>query len=339
MTTKSPILSSDGLAIGYTDRKSGTKRIADGLTVDLHRGRFVCLLGPNGTGKSTLIRTLAGLQEKLAGEVYLNGEALETLSPRNRARTISLVLTDVMPMGIFSVYSLVALGRHPHTRWNGILTKADHQKVEWAIKAAGAETLKDRNVTELSDGERQKVMIARALAQEAPLLLLDEPTAYLDLVRRIELMHTLRDLSHTQEMAILQSTHDLELAMECADELWLLSEDGKITKGTPEALALNGALEVLFSSQELKWDSQHGSFQIHQEPCAWAHLVGDGPELLWTKRMLRRQGYGLSADKDTAFITITVGGQKSAARWTVHSENKTFTSIADLTLWIESLKR
>lgn len=338
MTTTSPILRSDGLAIGYTDRKSGTNRLANGLNLDLYRRRFVCLLGPNGTGKSTLIRTLAGLQEKLAGNVYLNGEALETLSPRNRARTISLVLTDLMPVGIFSVYSLVALGRHPHTRWNGILTGTDHQKVEWAIKAAGAGTLKHRNVTELSDGERQKVMIARALAQEAPVLLLDEPTAYLDLVRRIELMHTLRDLSHTQEMAILQSTHDLDMAMQCADELWLLSEDGKMTTGTPEALALNGALEVLFSSRELKWDSRHGSFQIHQEPCAWAHLVGNGPELLWTKRMLRRLGYGLSADKGAASITITVDGHKSAARWTVASENKSFTSIAELTLWIETLK-
>ena len=334
------ILTSIDLSIGYRDRKRQDREVAKNLNLKLHRGRFVCLLGPNGTGKSTLIRTLGGLQANLAGKIYLQGNEMTSLTPQSRAQQISLVLTGNLPMGIFSVYSMVALGRHPHTRWNGTLTSNDHEKIDWAMRAVKAESLIERHLDELSDGERQKVMIARALAQEAPLMLLDEPTAFLDVVRRMELMHTLRDLAHEQNLAVLLSTHDLDLALQNADELWLLSEDGQIITGTPEALALSGKLGDTFRSQEMKWDSDHGSFRMKREPCLSARLTGSGPELLWTRRALSRLGYGVSESESAALaIHITKKGLENQWNVTKQREVDSFDSLEHLTTWLEGLNR
>ena len=338
MTADQPILKSVDLSIGYRDRKTQDREVARNLNLKLHRGRFVCLLGPNGTGKSTLIRTLGGLQANLDGEIYLQGNAMASLTPQSRAKQISLVLTGNLPMGIFSVYSMVALGRHPHTRWNGSLTNNDQVKIDWAIRTVKAESLTERHLGELSDGERQKVMIARALAQEALVMLLDEPTAFLDVVRRMELMHTLRDLAHEQNLAILLSTHDLELALQNSDELWLLSEDGHIITGAPEALALSGKLGGIFESQEMKWDSDHGSFRMKREPCLSASLTGNGPELLWTRRAMSRLGYGIS-DSESASLSIHITKMGSETQWKVTTERgiDSFNSLEHFTSWLEQL--
>ncbi|MDA0349836.1 MAG: ABC transporter ATP-binding protein [Verrucomicrobia bacterium] len=334
-----PILETFGLSIGYESRKGGNSIVAKGLNLSLNRGKFICLLGPNGAGKSTLIRTLAGIQPALKGEVRLSGSPIEKIAPRTRAKTISLVLTQAMPPGIFSAYSMVALGRHPHTNWNGHLTSEDREKIDWAINEVRAEKLASRQFSELSDGEKQKVMVARALAQEAPLMLLDEPTAYLDILRRVELMRTLRSLAHQQQMAILQSTHDLDLALRCADELWLFSESGDITKGTPESLALNGRMAEVFGSSELEWDLNQGSFHMHEDPCQFVRLEGNGPELLWTTRTLGRLGFGIAtAGRESAF-SIAIDKTGSSAVWKVSRENNqtNFESLENLTQWIEGL--
>ncbi|MCB1121096.1 MAG: ABC transporter ATP-binding protein [Verrucomicrobiae bacterium] len=336
------LLETRRLSIGYFDRRKQNRIVAKSIQLDLKRGRFVCLLGPNGTGKSTLIRTLGGLQPPLAGAVELEGKALESFAPGDRARKISLVLTDIQPMGIFSVYSMVALGRHPHTRWTGSLTREDHLKIQWAITAAKADSLASRHISELSDGERQKVMIARALAQESPIMLLDEPTAFLDIVRRIELMHTLRDLTHRQSIATLLSTHDLELAMQCADELWLLSESGRITKGTPESLALNGQLGEVFGSDELDWDAHTGSFSFRQASCLNVKLTGEGPPCLWTRRMLRRLGYGEAGESETkAIMKITIDHNDNQPVWRVscNEGQERFDSLDNFTNWLEGFSK
>jgi iron complex transport system ATP-binding protein len=331
------MLETKGLSIGYPGRRQGQRLVAGGLDLSLSRGKFVCLLGPNGAGKSTLIRTLSGIQPSLSGTVSLAGKPLDQLSPQTRARTISLVLTNTMPSGIFTAYSLVALGRHPHTNWNGNLTDRDLEKIDWAIKAVKAEDLASRQLSELSDGERQKIMIARALAQEAPLMLLDEPTAFLDILRRVELMRTLRRLAHDQDMAILQSTHDLELALRSADELWLFSESGTITKGTPESLALNGKIAEVFGNSELNWDKENGSFHIHEAPCQYVKLQGLGPELLWTKRALSRLGYGVTENDLESICSISIEDSGLSSVWKVvlPQEALTFESLESLTHWFE----
>jgi iron complex transport system ATP-binding protein len=215
--------------------------LIEGVSVALRPGELVCLLGPNGAGKSTLIRTLCGMQAPLAGRVLLGGEPLEKLSAREVARRMSLVLTERVAVGLMPVATLVALGRHPYTRWGGRLRPEDREAVWRAMADAGIEAMACRPVCELSDGERQKVMIARALAQEPQVMILDEATAFLDLPRRVELMHLLRRLTRSRRRAILLSTHDLELALRCADRLWLLPLGGPLQDGAPEDLVLSGA--------------------------------------------------------------------------------------------------
>ena len=226
---------------------NGTRALDD-VSLNVPTGMFG-LLGPNGAGKSTLMRTLAGMQKPLRGQVCLGKDDLHRLPPDQLAKRLAIVLTERVDVGNLSAYALVGLGRHPYTDWRGTLTANDEAIVRWALTAVGASELAARPLDELSDGERQKVMIARALAQEPQVLILDEPTAFLDLPRRVELMRLLVNLAYTTKRAILLSTHDLELALRVADRLWLLPTGGPLLDGMPEELALNGTLAAAFASE------------------------------------------------------------------------------------------
>ncbi len=304
MATEAP-LSAKQLSIGYR-QGADAFALASGLNCSLHSGQLVCLLGPNGAGKSTLIRTLAGMQPPLSGELLLDGRPLQDIAPRERARAISVVLTEGLPMGVMDSYALVSLGRHPYSGWFGGLNAHDCERIEWALHAVGASTLARRQVAELSDGERQKISIARALAQEARLMLLDEPTAFLDLPRRVELMGILRNLAQREKLALLLSTHDLDLALRFADKLWLLSPEGSLIQGAPEVLALNGQFAEAFACENLDWDAHSGSFRTHPEPCLRVQLSGDGLERLWTQRALDRMGFGLTESTSDAAFALKV---------------------------------
>ncbi len=289
------------LTIGYG---SARPPVAERLTAVLAPGELVCLLGPNGAGKSTLMRTLAGMQPSLGGEVLVAGDPLARLTPRELARRISVVLTDRVQTWILSAYELVALGRHPYTDWSGRLTAADHERVRWAITTVGAEDLADRLVSELSDGERQKVMVARALAQEPSIMLLDEITAFLDLPRRVDIMTTLRTLAHKSGRALLLSTHDLDLALRTADRIWLLARGGMFRVGTPEQLVLSGAFEDAFRSEGIDFDRASGSFRVHRQPIGRATIVGDGVEAAWMARAAERVGYEIVAAGAAADVIV-----------------------------------
>jgi len=325
-------LTATQLEIGY---RHGAERtvVASQLNASLRGGEFVCLLGPNGAGKSTLIRTLAGMQAPLAGELRLSGKALHEIAPRERAKALSVVLTEAMPSGMMDAYSMVSIGRHPYSGWFGGLSAQDRERIEWALHAVGATPLADRQVAELSDGERQKVSIARALAQEAKLMLLDEPTAFLDLPRRVELMSILRNLAHREHLALLLSTHDLDLALRFADRLWLMSAEGRLIQGAPEALALDGRFAEVFASENLDWDAMSGSFRTHPVACLNVRIEGEGLERVWTQRALERLGFGI-AETDTSPAAFSV--RISAGVWTVRRDGaeQCFESIEALIDWI-----
>lgn len=293
-----PLLSAENLAVGYSGsgrgKRSGARSVLSGLNLDLRPGELVCLLGPNGAGKSTLLRTLAGLQAPLEGRLIVDGGDFAALSPEAWARKTAIVLTERIEGGNLTVQALAALGRHPHTGWSGRLGEADRAAVRKAMEEAGAWDLRDRIFDELSDGEKQRVMLARALAQEPALLLLDEPTAFLDLPRRVETMRLLRGLARDRGRAVLMSTHDLDLAMRAADRLWLASPGGPVRTGLPEDLALSGALGGVFDQGDVVFDAATGQFRIHGHPSRTAILTGDPLLIFWTGRALERLGYAVS---------------------------------------------
>jgi iron complex transport system ATP-binding protein len=239
------------LSIGYRSKQS-VRVVAEGLTAQLQRGQLTCLLGENGIGKSTLLRTLAAFQPKLSGSIMIGGRELESYSERELARTIGIVLTEKPDVQQMTVMELVEMGRAPYTGFWGRLNEADRKACHEAIALIGIEPLKDRMVQTLSDGERQKVMIAKALAQQTPVIFLDEPTAFLDYPSKVDMLLLLRRISREAQKTIFLSTHDLELALQVADTIWLMTKSGKreeesgkrkeLQIGTPHELAQSGAL-------------------------------------------------------------------------------------------------
>lgn len=227
-------LSFADLSTGY-----GNRVVSFGLTAGLCVGKVTCLLGPNGAGKSTLLRTIAGYQKPLAGK-------MDEVSPE----TLGVVLTERMDAMGLSVREVVAMGRHPYTGYFGRLSTEDEQVVDKAMNLTHTKEFANRAFQSLSDGERQKVMIAKALAQETPIILMDEPSAFLDFPSKVKLMLLLRDLAHKQGKAILLSTHDVGIALKTADVLWLM-QDGGMTIGTPQELQEAGAIDAFLGESRL----------------------------------------------------------------------------------------
>lgn len=236
----------NNLSIGYT-QKGNEKVVAQGLNAAINSGELTCLLGCNGVGKSTLLRTLSAFQTALGGDILLNADQTSELSPltsftdKQLSRMIGIVLTEKPDVRNMTIEDLVGMGRSPYTGFWGTLTADDRQIVADAIRMAGIEPLQGRMIHTLSDGERQKVMIAKTLAQQTPIIYLDEPTAFLDYPSKVEMMQLLRRLAHEQQKTIFMSTHDVELALQLADCLWLMEMD-LLSVGTPRQLADNGAL-------------------------------------------------------------------------------------------------
>ena len=303
----SAILSTDELAIGYPDRL-----VAEHLSLDLHPGDVVALVGPNGTGKTTLLRTLAGLLPPLAGAIALEGEPLAFLSAREKAQRLGVVLTERPQTGYLTGFELAAAGRNPHTGWQGRLAGEDVAIVDEALALVGAAAFRDRPVASLSDGERQRVMVARALAQQPRLLLLDEVTSCLDVPRRVAFFALLGELAGQRGYAIVLSTHELELALRCANRLWLY--DGtRLLDGAPEDLILSGDFARIFAADGVSFDQDAGHFELRRPASRRVALEGEGVRAAWTRRALERAGFAVDP---AASVRVSV----HAAGWSVGPE-------------------
>ncbi|WP_152286483.1 ABC transporter ATP-binding protein [Flavicella marina] len=252
------ILKTEDLAIGYCNKK-GTHFVAKNLNIALEKGKLVTLLGKNGIGKSTLLRTLSKTQYKLEGEIRINNKKLYDIDNVSLSRSMSLVLTEKIPESQLSVYELVALGRQPYTNWLGRLSKEDLIKIEQALKLVNISDLGDRKNYELSDGQLQKVMIARALAQDTDIIILDEPTAHLDLHHKIEVFKILQRLVLETQKTIIISTHEVNLALQLADELWLMTPN-KFVTGTIDTLIENQDLQNLFPEDQVRFNTDSKQF-------------------------------------------------------------------------------
>ena len=228
--------------------------IAQHISAQLSEASLTALVGVNGAGKSTLLRTLTGEQKALGGALTLHGKALNAYSRGERARQIAVVLTQKVEAQQLYAEEVVELGRLPYTGLTGNLSDADREHVSHAIALAGINPLRGRRISSLSDGERQRVMLAKALAQETPFILMDEPTAFLDYPSRTETFMLLRKLAHEERKSILLSTHDLDLALKCCDHIWLLDK-GTLTTGTPQDFSQNKALDATFSTPTFQFET------------------------------------------------------------------------------------
>lgn len=249
------LLHSTDLSVGFPGRA-----LIANADLQLNAGTMTALIGLNGTGKSTLLRTLSGLQQPLSGSIHVGDRTLDQLSAMERARAISMVLTERPQVGWLDVRTLVSLGRHPWTGHLGKVSALDNERISDAMERTGTAKWSDRGVHTLSDGELQKVLIARALAQEAPVMLLDEPTAFLDLVNRVSILRLLHGITRTHGRAVLFSTHDLQTAMELCDVL-VLVKDGRLWSGTPAEAVASNVLAEAFSSDGLRFDAVTGSLR------------------------------------------------------------------------------
>ncbi|ETK04825.1 iron ABC transporter ATP-binding protein [Tannerella sp. oral taxon BU063 isolate Cell 5] len=297
------------LSIGYPD-KHNTKRVAEHLNASIHSGELTCLLGTNGVGKSTLLRTLSAFQPPLGGNIDLLDRPLSTYDDRQLATVIGVVLTEKSDIRNMTVEELVGLGRSPYTGFWGTLKEGDRKIVHEAIARVRIEPLTQRMVHTLSDGERQKVMIAKALAQETPIIFLDEPTAFLDFPSKVEVMQLLHNLTHTLQKTVFMSTHDLELALQIADKIWLMDRTNGIAIGTPEDLSLEGKLSSFFSRKGITYDTETGFFRIDTDYRREIHLHGHGSRYAMVRKALQRNG--IRADRHVADDSLHIDTTGSA---------------------------
>ena len=314
-----PTIQLHDLSTGYRSRRE-EKFISRHLELTIAPGEVVMLMGPNGSGKSTLMHTMAGLLPPLSGEVIISGKPLSSLKMKELARLLSLVLTERIPGGNMSISDIVAVGRYPYMGFRGSLRPEDKAVIHEALRACHLDGMQERLYSTLSDGEKQRVMIARALAQETPLILLDEPTAHLDLPSRLEVTTMLRTLARSLGKSILISTHELDLALGWADTIWLMDRAGEIVSAAPEDLILDGHIERVFGAPGLGYDQERGEFSIRQSGGGKIYLRGEGLRYIWTSRALQRLGYEVTAStgaypevvlSDEGWMLVLPSGKRS----------------------------
>lgn len=254
------ILSTSNLGIGYKT-KSRTTIVAENLNLNLQVGKLIALIGANGIGKSTLLKTITGIQKPLSGTVSLNEKNIHELDSLSLAQNLSLVLTEKLPPSNLTVFELIALGRQPYTNWIGKLTEHDIAKVNEAMELTQISYLATKKHYEISDGQLQKVMVARALAQDTPLIILDEPTTHLDLLHKVALFKLLKKLTQETEKCILFSTHDIDMAIQLSDEIIIMTPEN-VVQDQPCNLIMKGSFNTLFKDEHIVFDTEKGKFTI-----------------------------------------------------------------------------
>jgi len=290
MPANRPIISVRGLSVGY-----GNTPVLRDLAFDCRPGQFISLLGPNGAGKTTLLRTLSRHLSPLAGEIRVQGRPLASLPAMDLARIMAVVLTDRIAPPLFTVFEFVALGRYPHTDYLGRLGAGDRLAVTTSLAAVHALNLAHRLFADLSDGERQKVLMARALAQEPQVLLLDEPTIHLDLKHRVEVMAILRDLCRTKNITVIASLHDVDVAAKVSDRVALIKDGGMIDWGAPESALTPEAVAGLYDFDKAEFNRHLGGIELRGEgDRGRAFVVGGMGSGALVYRMLAKKGFAIA---------------------------------------------
>lgn len=329
------VIHTKNLTVGYGKGKN-RQDVLSHINLQAGPRQIIALIGANGTGKSTLLRTLAGLQPALDGKILLNSKEFSTLTPKEIAFQVSLVLTDRIQTGYLTVGDLVAMGRHPHTDWQGRMAEADVRAVLNALKITGLSNLIHSDLQELSDGQKQKTMIARALAQDGNLMLLDEPLIHLDVPSKWEIMNLLRRMAHERAKTVILATHELDLSLRMADQLWLIDEKENLITGAPEDLVLDGLISKVFDSQQYFFDQELGGFATKSKGMK-VKVTGSGNILIWTKRALERAGYQ-AVDQEAGVEIICMEGD-SNRQWNIITKERSAScnSIEELIISLSNM--
>ncbi|MCT4586317.1 MAG: ABC transporter ATP-binding protein [Carboxylicivirga sp.] len=336
---KASILQTQNLAVGYKRNNGSDNVLHRNINVNLHRGEFACLLGPNGAGKSTLIKSLSGFIPHIEGDILIDNKALASYKRNHLSKVISVVLTERLQVTNMTVFDLVALGRTPYSGFFGTISHKDKDMVLQAIEDVGLIGFTNRQLVEMSDGERQKAMIAKALVQDTPLIILDEPTAFLDLPSKIEIVQLLKKLARNKQKGILLSTHDLDLALQLADKIWLLAQGRELEAGIPEDLVLTNGFRRFFEKEGILFDNERGSFKVEQEQLKTIRVIGKGVEYKWLSHALNRSGYQTTKEEGNyPHIEITPDQDQSFTLHQTDGSRKQLRTIEDLLEQIKAVK-
>ncbi len=314
----SPSLHISNLSIGYKSNE-----LFSSLNLQYQGAGLIALMGRNGIGKTTLLRCLAGLKSASVGDIIINKKELHQLTAAQRARMVSLVLTHQSDSGWMSVEELVRLGRNPYTNWWGKFSSEDYARVDQAISLTGLGNLKNKPLFELSDGQLQKALLARALAQDGDLIFLDEPLVHLDPPNKWEIMQLLHKTAHQQNKILVMATHEIELSVNHADYIWL-AHSGGIQYGLPEDLMLSKAFNRVFDHNKYQFEGWHPGYNDQ------ALVIKGAPDLVpWTARALSRRGID---QRTHGHIQIEIEASEENNLWTMHTADKSIpcTSIEAL---------
>lgn len=297
-----------GVSIGYKDQSNGLIAVKSDLSLKAVQGELVALIGGNGIGKSTLLKTIAGFQSPLSGDLLIHQKSISDYNPVELAKELGFVSTENVHVANLTVEEMVGLGRYPYTNWFGQLEERDHQIMGEAIRKVGLSGYEKRLINRISDGERQRAMIARALAQDTRIIILDEPTAFLDIANKYEIMHILHQLVNEEGKCVIFSTHDLNTALSMADRIWLML-GSEVVEGIPEELAYKGYFGSLFpGNTHLYFDEEKYDFRIKKEKVGTILLSADSQELNWISKALERIGFEVVID---AFLATNLTDSSS----------------------------
>jgi len=327
------MISLQNLKIGYSSshrfKQNEPMAVFSDINLDANSRQSIALIGQNGIGKSTLLRTIANLQNAISGKILINNKLITDYKQHELAKIISYVSTNNANLPNLTVSELISLGRFPHTNWIGNLKDADRQIISKSLEVTEIKHLKNKSVNQISDGEKQRVMIARALAQNTDIIILDEPTAFLDLANKHHLSYIINKLSKEENKLVIFSTHDLNIAIKYADTIWLMLPD-KIISGSPEDLIIDKKFSLIFKNKNIKFDDFNADFNFDKKIIHQVQLIIDEPKnsppnkemelyQYWTIKALERIGYEI---KQNAKISVIIKQEENQIVWQTNQNNK-----------------
>jgi len=331
------ILTISELEIGYFNQKK-ISSVFKNISLSVREGELIALIGRNGVGKSTLLKTIARINRFVNGEIQINNRPINQYTLKEWAKKISFVSTDPVYISNLTVRELVSLGRHPYTNWMFSLSEKDRNIINKSINTVRINDLEFKNIDEISDGERQRALIARTLAQNTDIIILDEPTAYLDLPNRFEIIYLLHELSKNKQKTIIFSSHDLNLAISLADKIWLM-EGASIFEGAPEDLVLNGTFEHIFDNSLINFDKITGQIKLIRESIDEIYVSGSGNAYIWTKKAVERLNFNISKNSNS-LIKVYITEKQKKLIWELEINGKKFVynNIYELNLHLNQIK-